>query len=176
MLSGTKMTIRRPSCPVFRNMGGGSHRSQCGFFLVVVACLALVAGACAPRVSRHGNPLDDDRVAMIKPGVHSARDVQQILGSPSSRSLFDGEAWYYVGDRTEVVAFFQPVVTERRGLVVRFDSSGIVTSVQPFGLDQSRPVKIVGRETPTTGNEMTVWEQFVGNIGRFEGDKKKQRP
>ncbi len=49
----------------------------------------------------------------------------------------------------------------------------MVASVDTRGLEQSRTIKPVERTTPTHGNKMTVFEQLVGNLGRFKQKKKK---
>jgi outer membrane protein assembly factor BamE (lipoprotein component of BamABCDE complex) len=133
--------------------------------------LALGAAACSPRIDNHGNTVDPDRLAKVVPGTHSRNDVARLFGSPSSVSLFDGEVWFYVGDRTETLAFLEPEVTERQVVVVRFTGQGIVDAVDVFGRERGKPVEVVDRETPTSGNEITVLQQLLGNVGRFEGQK-----
>jgi outer membrane protein assembly factor BamE (lipoprotein component of BamABCDE complex) len=141
---------------------------------LAVVCLGIGAAACSPRIDNHGNKLDAERLAEVIPGTHTRDDVARLFGSPSSVSLFDGEIWYYVGDRTETFAFFEPDVTERQVVVVRFTGQGVVDDMEVFGLDRSRSVDVVERETPTAGNELTVLQQLLGNVGRFEGQKDKK--
>jgi len=50
---------------------------------------------------------------------------------------------------------------------VRLDDLGTVTQVDRHGLDRANEVSLIDRETPTSGSELTVFEQFIGNIGRF---------
>ncbi|MBK8908947.1 MAG: outer membrane protein assembly factor BamE [Rhodospirillales bacterium] len=137
--------------------------------LAAGALLLGSVGACAPRVDTHGNTPDPERLAAVTPGVHTRGDVQQVLGSPSSVALFDGETWYYIGNRTETTAFFAPDVIERQVLAVHFNRAGVVDSIQSLGLEQGQEVNLVERETPTSGNELTFIQQIVGNVGRFEG-------
>ena len=53
---------------------------------------------------------------------------------------------------------------------IDFDQGGVVTDVDQRGLQEAlgniAPAKQV---TPSTGNELTLLQQFVGNIGRFNG-------
>jgi outer membrane protein assembly factor BamE (lipoprotein component of BamABCDE complex) len=127
-------------------------------------------------VETHGIPLDQDLAAQIRPGVHGRAEVARLLGSPSSTSLFDKEAWYYIGDQDETIAFLNRTVTERKVLVVRFDSGGTVTGVEQFGLERSRDVELVERETPSFGESMNAVEQIIGNLGRFnKADTQPQR-
>lgn len=130
-------------------------------------------GGCAPRLDTHGNIPDPDRLAAVTRGVHTRADVQQVLGSPSSVALFDGETWYYIGNRTETTAFLAPDVLERQVVAVHFNRAGVVDSIETLGLEQGQDVNLVERETPTSGNELTFIQQIVGNVGRFEGEGAK---
>jgi outer membrane protein assembly factor BamE (lipoprotein component of BamABCDE complex) len=142
--------------------------------LAGVAALALLAG-CAGEVNTHGDLIQDDRLARIIPQQHSQRDVLAILGSPSTLSVLDGEAWYYIGDRRESLAFFKPELLERETVVVAFDDNGVVTSVEKSSVDEENKIDVVERETPAHGSDLTMIEQFLGNIGRFNTDAPERR-
>ncbi len=131
--------------------------------------IAVIVVSCSPRLSIHGNSLDPARLSEVKPGEMSRQEVQEILGSPSSKAVFDQESWYYISSRTEAFAFFKPKVTERNIVIVRFDKKGIVSEVKTLDLKDGLPVEFVERQTPTSGKELTFIEQMVGNIGRFTG-------
>lgn len=145
-----------------------------------IAALAGLAASwllvgCAGEVNTHGDLVQDDRLTRIIPHQHSQRDVLAILGSPSALSVLDGEAWYYIGDRRESLAFFKPELLERETVVVAFDDSGIVKSVDKAIVDKENKIEVVERETPTHGSNLTMVEQFLGNIGRFNTDAPERR-
>jgi outer membrane protein assembly factor BamE (lipoprotein component of BamABCDE complex) len=136
-----------------------------------MVAVALSVAACSPRIDSRGNLPDPDKLAEIKPGEHSRNDVAEILGSPSSIGVFDQETWYYISKRTEAVAFFEPEVAERQVIIVRFNKKGVVTGVETLGLEQGHGVDPVDRETPTAGAELTIMQQLLGNMGRFNKPK-----
>jgi outer membrane protein assembly factor BamE (lipoprotein component of BamABCDE complex) len=142
--------------------------------LAGAVALTLLAG-CSGEVNTHGDLIQDDRLARIIPQQHSQRDVLAILGSPSTLSVLDGEAWYYIGDRRESLAFFRPELLERETVVVAFDDNGVVTSVQKSSVDEENRIEVVERETPAHGSDLTMIEQFLGNIGRFNTDAPERR-
>lgn len=131
---------------------------------------ALVAAACAPQIATHGNLPDPERLAEIVPGQVAKGEVAEILGSPSSIAAFDEETWYYISERKETTAFLAPDVTDRKVVIIRFDDKGIVSAVESLGLEDGRKVELVERATPTAGNEMTILQQLLGNMGRFNKD------
>lgn len=134
----------------------------------IAACaVALLAAACAPTVSTHGHRVDAARLAQIQPGVTSREEVARLLGSPSTVGTFDKESWFYVSQRSEVTSFYQADITQQDVVRIDFDANGIVTSVNQHGLEMAQAVTPDPNKTRTLGNELTLVQQFVGNIGRF---------
>jgi outer membrane protein assembly factor BamE (lipoprotein component of BamABCDE complex) len=152
-------------------LAGPRARLWCG----LLASLALIG--CIPQVSNHGYRLDEAALAQVEPGRTSRDEVLQLLGSPSSVTTFDGSVWYYVGQRTERMSFYQEEVVNQDVVAISFDESGTVTSLDRHGLDQAQEISFVDRETPTSGSELSVFEQFIGNSGRFNPptDEEAQR-
>lgn len=142
----------------------GSRRLKIGLTAILL-CVGFAD--CGGRVNTHGDKLEPGRLDEVVLGQHTQDDVLAILGSPSSTSPFDGQSWYYISNRTETLAFFAPEVTEQQVVVVIFDTTGIVTKIETLGLDDKREVEVVDRETPTTGNDISILDEFIGNIGRF---------
>jgi outer membrane protein assembly factor BamE (lipoprotein component of BamABCDE complex) len=126
-------------------------------------------GACDPRVNVRGNTPDPELVEEIQPGSSTRNDVVRLLGTPSTLSTFRDNTWYYMGHRSEELAFFKPEILERSVLVVNFDASGTVTETKLYQLEDGAEVDPVDRVTPTEGREMTVMQQLFGNIGRYPG-------
>ena len=91
-----------------------------------------------------------------------------LLGSPSSVSVLDGQDWYYIGSRFRTFAFFGPEVLERQVVAITFDPNGVVQSLDALGAENGREVRLVERETRTRGNDLTIVQQLLGNVGRFE--------
>ena len=134
----------------------------------VALCLGgLVLGGCAPTVANHGWRLDPAAVAQIQPGKSTRADVQRLLGSPSSVPTFDDASWFYVSQKTEVRSFYQSKVEAQDVLRIDFSRDGVVTDVKQHGLDMAQNISPAPEKTRTMGNELTLVQQFIGNIGRF---------
>ncbi len=146
-----------------------SRRPTTRFRFAVVLCL-LAAGGCAPIVDARGNLPAPERLAQVKPGAQTREEVAQILGTPSTLSAFGDPVWYYVSYRTETVGLFAPEETDRKIVAVEFDDDGYVKDLETYGLDDGKTVEFVERETPTAGKQMSILQQFFGNIGRFQTD------
>jgi outer membrane protein assembly factor BamE (lipoprotein component of BamABCDE complex) len=140
----------------------------------LIALMGAALLACSPIVSTHGHRLDDAALAQIQPGRTTRDQVAQLLGSPSATTTFGNDAWYYVSQRTERRSFYQEQIVQQDVVSITFDERGAVRAVERHGLDEARDVQMVGRTTPTVGNELTVLEQFIGNLGRFNAPRGDQ--
>lgn len=147
--------------------GMGARRRLAGLAIAGAAALAL--SACQAPVQVHGNDLDADAFAEIRPGEHTRSDVAALLGSPSVVSTFEDNSWYYIGDRTTQIAFFRPTVHDRNVFVVSFNEADVVAETRNYTLEDGQEVAHVSRETPTEGRQISVLEQLIGNLGRFDG-------
>jgi outer membrane protein assembly factor BamE (lipoprotein component of BamABCDE complex) len=128
---------------------------------------ALALTACELPVQVHGNLPDDQDIARLEPGKQGRADVSNLLGSPSATSTFQDDTWYYVGVKQTQFAFLSPDVKERNVLVVKFDENDRLASTQLYTQNDMLPVDLVDRETPTEGRDLTVVQQLLGNLGRF---------
>jgi outer membrane protein assembly factor BamE (lipoprotein component of BamABCDE complex) len=136
---------------------------------------AMVTG-CTHPIETHGNLPDSDQVVQINPGVDDKNHVSQLLGSPSTVSPFGGSTWYYISKKTEQVAFLDPDVLDQEVLSITFDDQDIVKDMKIYGLENGRIVEPVDRVTPTQGSNLTVLQQLLGNLGRFNTKDKKSTP
>lgn len=134
---------------------------------IAILALGSLLTACAATVDSTGHQVRPEVLTQLKPGVLTRDDVRQLLGSPSTLAPFDANIWYYIGERLETVAFFNPTLIERRVLVVQFDANGVLRSVGNLDEKDGASLTPVTRETPTKGQELTIMEQLLGNLGRF---------
>ena len=136
--------------------------------LGIVMAAAVAVTACAAEVRNRGNLVEDRRLEQIEVGTSTAGDVLRTFGSPTAVATFDDGIWYYIGQRVEYFAFFEPEVLERRVIRVQFDTlTGVVTDLQVRTLEDGMEFAFEESETPTLGRQMGVLEQLFGNIGQF---------
>jgi outer membrane protein assembly factor BamE (lipoprotein component of BamABCDE complex) len=142
-------------------MKPGSRRlssAAAGFALLGLA-------SCSPPVETRGNIPDAVVIGEIKPGVHTKDQVSQLLGTPSSVATFDKNTWYYLGRKTESVAFFKPETIEAQTVVIRFDDKGVVSEIRRLDRESGREIDVVERETPTRGKELNFVRAILGSMG-----------
>lgn len=137
------------------------------FFLVLGAGTTLLAlPACSPVMAQRGNMLEDYQLAAVKPMESTRSDVLRNFGSPTTKSTFDENVWYYIGQETAKKGILDPKVVKERIFLVAFNEEGVVETVQEIDRERMN-VPYVREKTPTHGNETTFMQQFLGNLGKF---------
>ena len=134
--------------------------------LTLTASSVLFMGACAPTMEKRGNFLQDYQLAELQEGVSTRSDVLQNLGSPTTKSTFDSNVWYYLGQETAKHGILDPKVVDERVVVIAFNEEGVVELIRDVD-NQRIDVPYLRDKTPTHGNEVTAMQQFFGNLGKF---------
>lgn len=129
--------------------------------------IGLLLASCTPIVDARGHSSEPQDLTQITIGVTRAEDVTALLGSPTTRSNFGDEIWYYVTQKQERVGVFAPEVTEQHVTAISFDAEHVVNNIEQYKKEDGKPVQMVGKTTPTEGHKVTIMEQMLGNLGRF---------
>ncbi|MDE0780258.1 MAG: outer membrane protein assembly factor BamE [Alphaproteobacteria bacterium] len=135
----------------------------------ILALLSLLS-ACTPVITARGQQPAPEVLAEIEIGTTSRRDVERTLGTPSTQGVFRENVWYYMSERTERTAFFNPKVIERKIVAIVFDDAGVVEDIVTYNENDKKEIELVSRVTATTGNELTFLQQLFGNVGRFSNE------
>ena len=141
--------------------------------IILIGLFGILA-ACEPTVANRGNILDPEKLADIKAGTSTREDVATKLGTPTQVSTFDDKTWYYIGRQTEQYSFLDPEVLKQKAVEIKFDDNGTVTAVNDLDLSNAQDVDAVSRKTPTYGNDNTLIQQLIGNLGHVSPKTQKQ--
>ncbi len=135
--------------------------------LALTVAPGFLLSSCAPVTATRGNYIELWQIEEIAPGKNTKDDVLHILGSPTTIAPFDDRTWYYLGQNTARRGVFSPEIVDEKIVMVRFAKDGH-TVEEIRNIDPARGnIEPTGEETPTYGNETTVFQQFFGNLGRF---------
>jgi outer membrane protein assembly factor BamE (lipoprotein component of BamABCDE complex) len=148
-----------------RQDGDGVRRLLPSLFL-----LAALLPACSvvetPRTLR-GNKVDADQLKELVPGTSTRADVTSLLGSPTTRATFDDNEWIYISETTRTRVGRTPGVLAQNVTVLTFDDKGVLRGVKRLNEEDSRPVDVVARATPSPGSDASFLQQLLGNVGKF---------
>ena len=123
--------------------------------------------ACAPVIDNRGYFFDDRSVDNIEKGVTNKEAVRETFGSPSSQSVLNNGAYYYIYSRFVTESYRAPEEVDRKVLAIYFDENKTVRDLAVYELEDGIIVPIVARTTQTQGSELTALQQIFGNVGRF---------
>lgn len=140
---------------------------------VAAVLLALAVSGCgtdnifthAPQT--RGNKVDLDVLAQLVPGTSSRADASALLGSPTAHATFDDNTWIYIGEVTRPVVGGTLKVQDQEVVVLTFDQGGTLRNVEKRAQEDSAQVAVVSRTTPSPGNDASLLQQLLGNVGRF---------
>lgn len=138
---------------------------------ITVAAMALfLVPACVRTTESRGYTLEQADFDTIKVSQSHKDDVLNALGSPSSRSLFGKETWYYMAAKTESIAFLKPRTKEQHVIAVTFDEADKVSAINNYDLKDAKRIEFAKDATETEGNKTGIVKQLLGNVGRFNPD------
>ena len=132
---------------------------------IAIGLAGCEAFQAAPQL--HGNKVDADQLKELTPGTSTRADVTALIGSPTQRATFDENTWIYVSEVTRPRIGRTMGVEEQNVVVLTFDDRGILRGIQTKSAEDSMPVSVVERTTPSPGSEASFLQQLFGNIGRF---------
>jgi outer membrane protein assembly factor BamE (lipoprotein component of BamABCDE complex) len=141
--------------------------------IALLACLVLacpVLGGCSffeAQSQLRGNRVDADQLNELVPGTSTRADATALIGSPTARATFDDNTWLYVSEVTRTRIARTQGVLSQKVVALNFNDQGVLQDVKQLNQDDSVPVSIVARSTPSPGTEASFLQQLFGNIGRF---------
>ena len=88
---------------------------KCNASLFALVIFSSFITGCSPTIESRGFNAENVQFSQIKPGIQTKRQVQELLGSPSTIPSFDQDTWYYVSKKTSTTSFFTPEVLDQTG-------------------------------------------------------------
>jgi outer membrane protein assembly factor BamE (lipoprotein component of BamABCDE complex) len=137
---------------------------------------ALFGAACEPYGDIRGFAPAPGTVDKLEVGTQSREDVVRLVGSPSSVATFNPNVWYYITEKQENWGPLKAWISEQNVIQITFNEQGRVANIKYYDLKDAQNITMVSRITPTSGKELTVLEQILGNVGKFSGPRQSSSP
>jgi outer membrane protein assembly factor BamE (lipoprotein component of BamABCDE complex) len=113
---------------------------------------------------QRGYVLPDGALEQIPIGA-SQEQVLIVLGTPSTVATVNGEAFYYISQKSERSAAFMPyAVTDQRVVAVYFDKNRRVRRLANYGIKDGKVFDFVAQQTETGGQELNYLRSLFKNI------------
>ncbi len=137
-------------------------------YLCCLAAAFILAGCSvvsSPRTLR-GAQVDPDELNQLVPGTSTRKDVEALIGSPTTKGTFD-DHWIYISQTTHTRIGMLPGVDKQNVVALSFDPNGVLQTIDRRELKDGKPVTMVARTTPSPGSEASFMQMLLGNLGRF---------
>jgi outer membrane protein assembly factor BamE (lipoprotein component of BamABCDE complex) len=150
--------------PTFRRLAACPWAAL--LFLVTLAgCQSISDLTFSPQT--RGNMVDPALLSQLVPGTSTRTDVTSLIGSPTTRATFDDNTWIYIGEVTKPVIGGVLMEKNQKVVVLTFAPSGVLKTITEKTMADAKPVTVVNRATPSPGNDTSLIQQLLGNVGRF---------
>jgi outer membrane protein assembly factor BamE (lipoprotein component of BamABCDE complex) len=129
---------------------------QVTFFALMLAGVLVLAG-CGnfTETLQRGYVLPEGGLEQIPVGA-SQEQVLIVLGTPSTVATVNGEAFYYISQKTQRAAAFMPhEIVDQRVVAVYFDKDRKVERLANYGLKDGKVFDFVSNTTQTGGQELS---------------------
>ncbi len=137
---------------------------------LICAGLLALAAACSTIDRNHGYVPPDRDLDQIIIGVDTRATVEDVVGRPSAAGVLDAGGWYYVKSKFSAYGFRQPREVDREVVAISFDSGGVVSNIERFGLENGRVIVLSRRVTDSNIKGVTFLQQLFGGFGNFTAD------
>jgi outer membrane protein assembly factor BamE (lipoprotein component of BamABCDE complex) len=135
--------------------------------LALICALALAGCGSFSETLQRGYVLPEGALEQIPIGA-TQEQVLIVLGTPSTVATVNGEAFYYISQKTERDAAFMPhEVVDQRVIAVYFDKDRKVTKLANYGLKDGKIFDFMSQTTATGGIELSYLRSMFKNLKLF---------
>lgn len=139
-------------------------RKVTGLVLALGCVLALASCGKFSETLQRGYVLPEGGLEQIPIGA-TQEQVLIVLGTPSTVATVDGDAFYYISQKTErAAAFLQHHVVDQRVIVIYFDKDRKVQRLANYGLKDGKVFDFVSQTTATGGKDLAYLRQVFSTI------------
>jgi outer membrane protein assembly factor BamE (lipoprotein component of BamABCDE complex) len=133
--------------------------------LALAGALVLAACGSTTETLRRGYVLPEGALEQVPVGA-TQEQVLIVLGTPSTVATVNGDAFYYISQKSQrSVAFMPHEVVDQRVIAVYFDKERRVTRLANYGLKDGKIFDFYSQTTPTGGQELSYLRNIFKNVG-----------
>ncbi|WP_380052554.1 outer membrane protein assembly factor BamE [Falsihalocynthiibacter sp. SS001] len=132
--------------------------------LIVLVC---ALASCTSIYRKHGYIPAQQQLDDIVVGVDTTETVASAVGRPSGTGVLKDGDWYFVQSNWRHYGYRQPEEIDRQVVAIRFDSRGVVSNVERFGLENGRVVALSRRMTDSNIQGVSFLNQMFSSFGNL---------
>ena len=137
------------------------------FSLALVGCTKITD----PIITSHGYAPNQYDVEIIKSQSFNKQQIQEEFGVPFMVGVNNPDYWYYLSYQTTRYGFGEKKYKNFNLIELKFENDTI-SFVKKYTESDFKQIAFKKGSTKTSGKQLGVFEQIVGNIGRFRPKEK----
>jgi outer membrane protein assembly factor BamE (lipoprotein component of BamABCDE complex) len=141
------------------------HRNRSIRFALLIACGSMLVGCGSlSETLQRGYVLQEGTLEQIPVGA-TQEQVLIVLGTPSTVATVNGEAFYYISQKSKRYASFLPhEVIDQRVIAVYFDRDRRVARLANYGVKDGKVFDFASQTTPTGGQDLNYVRNLFKNV------------
>ena len=142
-------------------------------FLILLILLFTTNCGFKKRIDHHGVHLLKKKSDMIKVSETNKNDIIKLLGSPSVKSTFNNDIYFYIERKTttdKLIKLGKKKFLENNVLVLEIDDRGILFKKQFYDLNKMKKLKVVSKETTVDYQKQSFIYDFLSSMRQKVND------
>ncbi|MBX4335649.1 outer membrane protein assembly factor BamE [Bartonella raoultii] len=129
--------------------------------MIAITGCSVLDSSGSSQIYREGYILDKNALNSISVGS-SQEQVILALGTPSLKTQYDNEVFYYISQtRYRGMQFMKTKIVDRKVLAIYFNKNDQVTKIAHYGLQDGQIFDFITQTTPTATKEQPFLIQII---------------
>ncbi|WP_154645994.1 outer membrane protein assembly factor BamE [Bartonella senegalensis] len=129
--------------------------------VAIAGCSLIDSSGSTSQIYKEGYILDKNALDSISVGA-SQEQVILALGTPSLKTKYDNEVFYYISQtRYRGMQFMKTKIIDRKVLAIYFNKNDQVTKIANYGLQDGQVFDFIAQTTPTATKEQPFLIQII---------------
>lgn len=136
---------------------------------IFTAFLLIILTSCIAKIEKRGYMFDLVDYNLLEEGITTKERALKIMGFPTMTSNFNDNIWIYYSEEKKGFLFMRPNIVARDILVLKFDDSQVVKSVQKINLaDENKDIKFATNYTQVETRKVSALKSIINNVGQIK--------
>ena len=137
--------------------------------ILYIILFSFIVSNCSfkPVVKHHGVPFLEKKQSSLIVNISNKNDIRNILGNPSTTSMFDNDVWIYI-ERKQTQSKLKNLgkmkIVKNDILVLEIDNYGILKSKKFYNKDDMKNIKVVEATTEAGFKKNSFVYDFMSSM------------
>ena len=135
--------------------------------IILLLILATVQISCNKKTINIGHQLEQSNLQKVEVNNSTKQDVINILGKPTTKSIFGPKTYFYIEQQYRQFGLFEPRLTGQVVTTFKFDTRNILIKVSQCHINDTVNIKYDYDFILIKGNKIPILEQLIGNVRNY---------